>query len=134
MIPKADKRVDLLHFNPQKVSSRAFNLGLTSLQRSRFIDEREAMKQAIFLILNTERYEYPIYPWSYGAELGDLIGQPIPYVLPGIKRRITEALEQDDRITRVDGWEFDVKRGRVTTSFLVHTIFGDIPIQKEVKI
>ena len=37
-------------------------------------DDFEAMKQAIFKIINTERYKYLIYDWDYGIELNDLIG------------------------------------------------------------
>ena len=31
----------------------------------------EAMKQAIYHIINTERYQYLIYSWNYGVELAD---------------------------------------------------------------
>ena len=51
-------------------------------------DDIEAMKQAIFKIINTERYKYLIYDWNYGIELNDLIGKPIPYVYAEIERRI----------------------------------------------
>ena len=37
-----------------------------------YVDNLEAMKQAIYLILNTERYAYPIYSWGYGIELVEL--------------------------------------------------------------
>ena len=47
------------------------------------------------------------YSWNYGVELVELIGQPKEYALPEIKRCITEALLQDDRITAVDGFEFE---------------------------
>lgn len=32
-----------------------------------FADGKEALKQAIQLILGTERYEYLIYSWNYGS-------------------------------------------------------------------
>ena len=90
-------------------------------------DNLEAIKQTVFKILNTERYEYIIYSWNYGIELKDLFGQPIRYVCPEIERRVKEALLQDDRITAVDNFEFDFpKRGVVAVKFTVHTIFGDL--------
>ena len=58
--------------------------------------------QAVYLILNVERYAFPIYSRDYGSELSDLIGTPRDYAISEIKRRITEALTQDDRITSVD--------------------------------
>ena len=96
-------------------------------------DGQEAMKQAIYKILNTERYQYIIYSWNYGIELEDLYGEPITYVIPELQRRIEEALLQDDRITAVDDFEFDTsKKGEVTATFLAHTIFGDIEAEKVV--
>ena len=73
-------------------------------------DGLEAIKQAVYLILNVERYRYVIYSSNYGVEFDDLLGKPVPYVLPELKRRIEEALTQDDRITSVDGFEFETKR------------------------
>lgn len=90
-------------------------------------DKLEAVKQTVFKILSTERYEYIIYSWNYGIELKDLFGQPIMYVCPEIERRIREALLQDDRITAVDSFEFNFpKKGVVSVKFTVHTPFGNL--------
>lgn len=45
-----------------------------------YTDGQEAMKQAIFKILSTERYQYVMYSWNYGIELIDLYGEPVSYV------------------------------------------------------
>ena len=74
-----------------------------------------------------------IYSWDYGVELSDLIGEPVSYVLPEIKRRITEALTQDDRITDVSGFEFDTsKKGVVQVAFQVETAMGSVQSEIEV--
>ncbi len=99
-----------------------------------FADGLESMKQAIYLILNIERYSYLIYSWNYGIELSDLFGQPIPFVLPELKRRITEALTQDERIESVDAFLFEVKKDKVHVTFTAHTIFGDVDAEKVVSI
>ena len=97
------------------------------------VDELEAMKQVIYKILNTERYQYIIYSWNYGIELMDLFGMPVIYVIPELERRITEALIQDERIESVDDFEFDSSEIRtVKASFTVHTIFGDVQTEKVV--
>jgi hypothetical protein len=96
-------------------------------------DGQEAMKQVIYKILNTERYQYIIYSWDYGIELMDLFGEPVSYVVPELQRRIEEALLQDDRITAVDEFEFDTStKGVVKATFVAHTIFGDIEAEKVV--
>lgn len=98
-----------------------------------FCDGLEAMKQVVYKILNTERYQYIIYSWNYGVELRDLYGEPFTYVCPEIQRRITEALVQDDRIDSVDSFEFDLtEKGTVKVTFTVHTIFGDFEAEKAV--
>lgn len=98
-----------------------------------YCDELEAMKQVVFKILNTERYQYIIYSWDYGIELIDLYGEPVTYVCPELERRITEALLQDDRITSVDNFAFDVSEKRIVkATFTVHTIFGGIEAEKVV--
>ena len=98
-----------------------------------FCDELEAMKQVVFKILNTERYQYIIYSWNYGIELLDLYGEPVTYVCPELERRITEALVQDDRIDSVDSFVFGVTEKRtVKVTFTVHTIFGGIEAEKVV--
>ena len=99
------------------------------------VDTAEAMRQVVYKILNTERYQYLIYSFDYGVELQDLIGEPVTYVCPEIKRRIEEALLQDDRIKSVDQFEFNTsKKHEVVCTFKVHTIFGEIPAEKAVSI
>jgi phage baseplate assembly protein W len=98
-----------------------------------YVDEREAYKQAVYKILNTERYEYVIYSWDYGVELKDLIGMPIYYVLPEIERRITEAVEQDDRTISVGNFSFDTsERGVVHVKFTATSIYGEEIIETDV--
>ena len=53
-----------------------------------YADDLDSIKQAIYLILSTERYRHIIYSWDYGVELLDLIGKPMPYVTSEIPRRI----------------------------------------------
>lgn len=98
-----------------------------------YTDGQEAMKQAIFKILSTERYQYVMYSWNYGIELIDLYGEPVSYVCPELERRITEALTWDERIESVDNFEFDTsKKGEVLVTFTAHTIFGDVTAEKVV--
>ena len=101
---------------------------------SGFTDRRQAMIQAIYLILNTERYQYLIYSWNYGVELADLFGKPPAFCIPEIKRRVTEALTQDTRVISVDSFEFAHIKGKVRVIFVVHTIYGDIDVEKVVDI
>lgn len=99
-----------------------------------FVDGKEAYRQAVYKILNTERYDHVIYSTDYGVELRGLIGMPIYYVVPEIERRVTEAIMQDDRTVNVYGFKFDTtKRGVVSVTFNVTSIYGDIEVEKDVE-
>ena len=41
-------------------------------------EETKAIEQAVYKILNTERYKYIIYSTNYGVELEELFGKPMP--------------------------------------------------------
>ena len=98
-------------------------------------DDIEAMKQAVYKILMTERYGSIIYSGDYGIELADLFGQPVSYVCPELERRITEALLWDRRIESVDNFRFDLsKRGIVSVRFNVQTVFGSSETERQVNI
>jgi hypothetical protein len=99
-----------------------------------FVDEIEALKQAIFLMLSIERYDHIIYSWNFGVEFKDLFGKPTAYVASEIKRRIRECLLQDDRINEVDSFVISTKRNKVHVQYTAHTIYGDISLEQEVLI
>ena len=90
------------------------------------VDNIEAVKQSIKKILSTERYDYLIYDWNYGLEIKDLIGKDKLYAYSELKKRISEALLQDDRIISVSNFVFDSNKTNVTIQFLVTTIYGDL--------
>lgn len=95
-------------------------------------DNIDAVKQAIYLILNTERYNYPIFSWNYGFEVNTLFGQPVSYVIPELKRRITEALMMDNRILGCYDFEFKRNGTKMQVEFLVKTKYGNINQELEV--
>lgn len=97
-------------------------------------DGLEAVKQAVFLILQTERYEYLIYSTDYGSELRGLVGMEPAYIQSELKRRITEALTQDDRIEDVTNFQTEINGDSATVRFTVVTTFGDFPTEQEVRL
>ncbi len=112
--------------------SYTYKMHLTNESIGGYTDLQESMIQAIYCILNTERYQYMIYSWNYGIELIDLIGEPVSYVIPELKRRITESLTWDERITSVDNFSFDVSKGKIHCKFTAYTVYGEVQIEKVV--
>lgn len=92
-------------------------------------DNQEAIKQAIYKILNTERYDHVIYSSNYGVELKELVGKHIAYVIPEAERRIREALIWDERITSVFDFSFEINKKVVDVTFKCNTIFGEVAVE-----
>lgn len=96
------------------------------------IDELEAIKQAVFKILQTERYEKFIYSFDYGYESVSLIGSHVALAKSELKRCIREALLQDDRITDVVDFEVTINGDSALVSFTVESNYGDVQSSLEV--
>lgn len=131
MLPKTG---DILEadFEIQKIPSKAFRIQDGTI--SDYVDGKEAMRQAIYCILNTERYDWLIYNWNYGVELKDLFGKTMGLVKSKLKKRIREALMQDDRIQGVDAFSFAEKGRRLSVTFTVRTQYGNVGVSKEVDV
>lgn len=133
MIPQTDFELEA-DFEIEEIPSETFKILTNKKRIIGKCDDLDAVKQAVYLMLNVERYQYVIYSENYGVELMDLIGQPIPYVLPELKRRITECLTQDDRIDSVDGFEFEVNKQFVHCTFTVHSNIGSFESESVVNV
>ncbi len=134
VLPTTGDDLDLIGFQAAAQPDATHKLDLEKNRVTGMTDGRDAVLQAIYLILNVERYAFPIYSRNYGTELADLIGRPKDYAMSEIKRRITEALLQDDRITGVENWSFETAGRVVRAGFTVNTIYGAAEAEKEVKI
>lgn len=89
-----------------------------------YCDGVEAVKQAVYKALLTERYAWMIYSWNYGSELNGLFGKQMTAVYPEVKRRIEEALLQDDRIHKVRDFSFEKTRNTLQVTFTVDSKVG----------
>lgn len=122
-------------FEIEEQPTKVYKMDLGGNSIRGFCDGLEAMKQTVFRILNTERYQYIIYPWWYGIETLDLYGEPVTWVCPELERRITEALSVDSRISAVTDFEYDLEiKGVVHAIFTVNTIYGSLKAERKVNI
>lgn len=131
MIPQSNIDVELA-LDETTETSRTYKIVGDRIQG--YTDGLDALKQAIYKVLNTERYEYPIYSFNYGIELENLLGKDPVYVQIELKRRIQECLLRDDRVTEVDNFQFEVAGDTIQCTFDVHSIFGNFTASREVNI
>lgn len=111
-------------------ATKTYKLSTDKIQG--FADDIEALQQAIYKVLSTEKYEHPIYGFDYGIELESLIGKNRDYVKAELKRRITECLLKDNRIKSIEKFSFTFAGDQMLCTFDVISIYGEINIQKEV--
>lgn len=136
MIPVVDPAFDVENeLEEEKEPTLTYLVRLDNADIFGKTDETEAMKQAIYKIISTERYQHEIYSWDYGIELNDLFGKPKSYIRSEIVRRFEEALLQDDRVTALKDISVTFeKRGTVSIFFTAETTVGTLPVERVVRI
>ena len=126
--------LNLINQLDEQMPSYTYNINRNTNRISGYIDGKDAIIQAVFLILQTERYESMIYNWYYGSELDTLIGQNRDYVTSELQRIIREALIEDDRINEVSNFVIEFKDDVASIEFVVESNVGDITVNWEVNI
>lgn len=132
MIPKTSAFERELVIKSQP--SRTYALDLAQGRVLGMVDGLEAMEQAVYKILATERYENVIYSFRYGTELKGLVGLPMERVCARLEGRIREALLCDDRVQRVEDFAYEVEKEVLRVSFTVVTTEGNVEVKKEVRV
>ena len=113
--------------------TNTFMIDWSSRQISGMGSGLAAMRQAVDIILNTERFRWQIYSPNCGVELEELIGEEYDYVTSEIARRVEDAFTIDSRVLSVGNFVFtDQGQGVLKCVFDVSTIFG--PVQAEVTV
>ncbi len=121
-----------LRLQERTYESRTYKMSDAKIEG--FVDGLEALKQAIYKILSTEQYEYPVYSFRYGIAWKELIGEERSYVRAEMRRMIEEALLTDGRIHEVDGFEFEFSGDTCRCTFDVSSIYGELQIEKEMTV
>ena len=132
MIPSTDSMLQNTEFKYESLPTKTYKIDFEKQKIVGYTDNVEALKQAIILMLSIERYDFIVYSWNYGIELKNLHGKDTSYVMAELERVITEALLQDDRIKSVENFIFDRIKNKVSVTFTVNSIYGDIKIDNGV--
>ena len=98
------------------------------------VDGLDAVKQAVDIILNVERFRWQIFLPSSGMQWKGLIGQDPGYVVAELQRRLWDALRMDDRILAMENFQYKISGDTLTASFLVRSVFGTTESTMEVMI
>lgn len=96
------------------------------------VDGQAAVRQAVEIILNVERFRWQIYRPYSGMEWDGLIGQDPGYVGAELQRRVIDALTVDDRVTGISDYDYTVDGSSLSAAFTVNTVYGSIAESVEV--
>lgn len=106
-------------------TSRTYGVDFANKRTTGYVDGLEAVKQAVYKILQTDRFMHLIYDANYGSEISGLQGRSEGYVRSEIARRITESLLQDDRISAVENMQITISGDQALCVFTVVSTYGD---------
>ena len=97
-------------------------------------DGLQAVKQAVDIILNVERFRWQIYSPNSGMQWEGLLGQNPGYVASETQRRILDVLSTDDRVTGISDFSYVITGDVMTCSLTVNTVYGDTQTTVEVNL
>jgi hypothetical protein len=104
--------------------SKTWQINRQNMRVQSTIDNLQSVKQAVDIILNTNRFRWQIYSANVGTELEELIGEDSAYIESELPRMVEDALSADDRVTEVGDFDFTFNNDSVTVTFTVQTVFG----------
>lgn len=118
----------------EEMTSKTYKIDFSKNRINEKIDGLEALKQAIYCILNTIRYENIIYSHNYGSEVNSAIGLDYDLAKAEVKRYINEAILADDRFIEIQNYTTEkLTSDSMLISFDVLTEFGlTLNVEKEV--
>lgn len=113
------------HYRDQPTNT--FLIDWSSRQIAGMDSGLSAMRQAVEIMLQNERFRWQIYDSNFGAELEGLTGEDYSYIVSEFPRRVKDAFSVDNRIVSVDNFVFnDLGSGKMLITFDVRTVFGSI--------
>jgi hypothetical protein len=103
--------------------SLTYRLDLVNGRISGVVDGIQAVEQAVYKILDTERFTHFIYSSSYGLDTRT-VGE--------LENAVRSALQQDDRITGIENFQITANGDSAVVSFTVVSVFGPALIERSV--
>ena len=95
-------------------------------------DNWEAVRQAVEVIVNVERFKWQIYSPNFGTDYDGLLGTEPGYAASELRRRLEDAFLPDNRILGIKDYAYTFRDVSLTVNFTALTVFGDVPGSMEV--
>ena len=97
-----------------------------------YVTGLDAVKQACYKAISTERFAFSAYNFNYGIELQDLIGQSKDFVSADLKRRFEECLEGIKGYLSVGEFNIVELNDGLKAEIEIQTEYGNVLLEQEV--
>lgn len=97
-------------------------------------DGYEAVRQAVEIIVNVERFRWQIYTPNFGIDLDGLLGNDPGFVASELQRRLADAFLPDSRILGISDFSYIFRDAALTAAVTVDTVFGKVRTTVEVTV
>ena len=95
-------------------------------------DGWEAVRQAVEVIVNVERFKWQIYTPNFGTNYDGLLGTEPGYAASELRRRLEDAFLPDNRLLGIKDYTYTFEGVSLTVTFTVLTVSGSVPGSMEV--
>ena len=68
------------------------------------VNNADALVQSIYKALDTEKYGFDIYGWTYGLDMDPFVGQDLDYIQTNLQKYIEDCLLSDDRVLSINNF------------------------------
>ncbi|MBJ6360432.1 DUF2634 domain-containing protein [Paenibacillus sp. GCM10012307] len=126
MLPQGVLSPQIQYEQQSEQPSRTYKLDLNQGRIVGNVDSLEAIQQAVYKILATERFYYLIYSPNYGSEL------QVNAMNSELERWITEALLWDERIQAIENLRVQRTGESALVEFTVVSTAGRFSVLQEV--
>lgn len=133
MIPKTVSNVSS-EIVTAEMTNKTYKIDFNNNRIVKKVDGIEALKQAIYFIMNTVRYKHIIYSKNHGNELLNAIGLDYDLARAEVERYVKEAILADDRFREIQNYTTSkLSSDSVLVKFDVLTNLGStINVEQEV--
>lgn len=111
---------------------KTYKMNMESLTIEGLCDGKEALEQAVYKLIMTEKDFYLIYDENYGIKLVDLYGKDIAFVSALIKLRLEDCFKNDTRIKDIESLILKKDKEKLILEFTINTEFGSMDFQQEI--
>ncbi len=111
-----------------KSTDTTYRMDTESLTIRGLCGGRDAVKQAVYKLLMTERDTYVIYDKKYGVRLKDLFGADMSYARAVIRLRLEDALKNDERIKGITAFSAEADKNKLRVGLELDTVYGEISL------